>query len=217
VRLATKPTAEQTAFFETKIRPLLADNCLECHSSAKQKTKGGLNLDDREDMLRGGDTGVVIKPGDPAGSLLIEAVEGRGDLRMPPKKHLSSEQIATLKEWVAMGAPDPRERDASVFRPTKDFWSFRPIVGVRSFPSVKERSWCKTPVDLFVLAKLEEKGMRPAAIPETGTPQEVRLKKETLLRRVYFDLIGLPPSPNQIQSFLSDASPKAFEKVVENC
>jgi hypothetical protein len=207
---------EQIAFFENKVRPLLAENCLECHSRARQKTKGGLSMDDREGMRRGGDSGAVIKAGEPESSPLIAAVEGHGDLQMPPKKRLNGEQISILKRWVAMGAPDPREAAASVFQPSAAHWSFQPIVRAPALPAVQSRTWAKTPLDLFVLAKLEENGLRPAAIPETGTPREVRTKREALLRRAYFDLIGLPPSPEQTLAFLADNSPKAFEKVVDD-
>ena len=210
-----KPTAEQLAFFENKVRPLLAEHCLECHSAAKGKTKGGLNMDNREDMRRGGESGVVLKPGDPDGSPIIAAVEWRGDTQMPPKKHLTAEQIVALKQWIAMGAPDPREKNMSAVRPVLDHWSFKPVTSAPAAPVVKDRSWVKNAIDPFVLAKLEAKNMQPAAQPETGTPDEVRRKKEALLRRAYFDLIGLPPSPEQIRAFVADASPRAFEKVVE--
>ena len=212
----TKPTAEQLAFFENKIRPLLADNCLECHSAAKRKTKGGLRMDNREDMRRGGENGTILVPGNPADSAIIAAVEWRGDTQMPPKKHLSAEQISALKTWIAMGAPDPREKDASAIHAAPDDWSFKPITAAPVLPPVKDNSWVKTPIDAFVLAKLEEKNMQPSALPNTGTPDEVRKKKEALLRRAYFDLIGLPPSPEQIRAFYADASPNAFEKVIDS-
>ena len=212
----TKPTAEQLAFFENKIRPLLADNCLECHSAAKRKTKGGLRMDNREDMRRGGENGTILVPGNPADSAIIAAVEWRGDTQMPPKKHLSAEQISALKTWIAMGAPDPREKDASAIHAAPDHWSFKPITAAPVLPPVKDNSWVKTPIDAFVLAKLEEKNMQPSALPNTGTPDEVRKKKEALLRRAYFDLIGLPPSPEQIRAFFADASPNAFEKVIDS-
>ena len=211
----TKPTAEQLAFFENKIRPLLADNCLECHTAAKRKTKGGLSMDNREDMRRGGENGAILNPGNPNDSTIIAAVEWRGDTQMPPKKHLSAEQISALKTWIAMGAPDPREKDASAIHAAPDHWSFKPITAAPVLPPVKDNSWVKTPIDAFVLAKLEEKNMQPSALPNTGTPDEVRKKKEALLRRAYFDLIGLPPSPEQIRAFVADASPRAFEKVVD--
>ena len=209
-------TSAQTAFFENKIRPLLIENCMECHSGAKQKTKGGLSMDDRESMRRGGDSGPVITPVEPDASPLLAAVEGRGELQqMPPKTRLSAEQISALRAWIAMGAPDPREASAVLVGPSTRRWSFQPVVSSPAAPVVKDRAWSRTPVDLFVLAKLEEKGMRPAAIPETGSPLEVRTKREALLRRVYFDLIGLPPSPEQTRAFLADSSPKAFEAVVD--
>jgi mono/diheme cytochrome c family protein len=212
----SRPTAEQLTFFENKIRPLLADNCLECHSAAKRKTKGGLSMDNREDMRRGGDNGAIVVPGNPTDSTMVAAVEWRGDTQMPPKKHLRAEQIADLKKWIVMGAPDPREKDANAIHTAPDHWSFKPVTAAPPVPSVKDKSWVKTPVDAFVLAKLEEKNMQPAALPNTGTPDEMRKKKESLLRRAYFDLIGLPPSPEQIRAFIADASPNAFEKVIDS-
>jgi hypothetical protein len=207
-------TSEQTAFFENKIRPILANHCLECHSAEKGKVKGGLNMDSREDLLRGGDNGVALKPGDLKASPLIGAVEWATDLQMPPKKKLSDEQIADLKSWVAMGAPDPRQATGAPRASKKDHWAFRPIAKVEP-PVVKNVGWCKNPVDRFVLAKLEEKQMLPADPPETGSLEDRIRKKEALLRRAHFDLLGLPPTPEQIKAYVFDESPNAFEKVLD--
>ena len=201
-----KFTTEQINFFENKIRPLLADNCLECHSAAKRKTKGSLSMDNREDMLRGGENGAILKLGDPDHSPMIDAVEWKGDTQMPPKKHLKPEQIADLKKWIAMGAPDPRERNAAAHRAELLPWSFKPITVAPAIPKVTAASWVKTPIDAFVLAKLEAKHMQPAPSPESGAPDDVRRKKEALLRRACFDLIGLPPSPEQLRAFVADTS-----------
>lgn len=210
-----QPTAEQIAFFENKIRPLLAQECQECHSAAKGKTKGSLNLDNREDMRRGGQSGVVLVPGQPEESPLIAAVEGRGDNPMPPKKHLSAGQIAALKQWIAMGAPDPREKEARAARPSLDHWAFKPLTQPPAVPAVRDRGWVRNEVDAFVLARLEAQGMSPAPLPESGTPEEVRRKKEALLRRAFFDLVGLPPAPEHLRAFVADTAPNAFEKMVD--
>ncbi len=204
---------ENRDFFENKIRPILANHCLECHSAEKGKVKGGLNLDTREDSLKGGENGEAIKPGDAKGSPMIKAVEWTDDLQMPPKKKLSDEQIALLKDWINRGAPDPREGSSGPKVSKKDHWAFQPV-NKPTPPSVKNEGWVKNSIDRFVLAKLEEKGMLPADPPETGDDVERRRKKEALLRRAYFDLVGTPPSPKEISEFLVDPSPKAFEKVV---
>jgi hypothetical protein len=205
---------ENVEFFESKIRPILANHCLECHSAEKGKVKGGFNMDTRADTLRGGENGAAIQPGDVAGSSLIKAVEWTDDLQMPPKKKLSEEQIAALKEWVKRGVPDPREGSSGPKVTKKDHWAFQPVANPKP-PSVKNEGWVKNAVDRFVLAKLEEKGMLPADPPETGSDADQRRKKEALLRRAYFDLIGLPPSPKEISEFVTDPSPEAFKKVVE--
>jgi mono/diheme cytochrome c family protein len=211
----TTPIApEHRDFFENKIRPILANHCLECHSSEKGKVKGGLNMDTREDMLKGGENGEILKAGDAKASAMIKAVEWVDDTQMPPKKKLSDDQIAALKEWVNMGAPDPREGSTGPKVTKKDHWAFQPI-SRPSAPTVKNPAWCKTSIDKFVLAKLEEKDMLPGDPPESGSDEERRRKKEALLRRAYFDLVGMPPSPQQIRDFTNDQSGNAFEKVID--
>lgn len=195
---------EQKEFFENKIRPILANSCLECHSAEKGKVKGGLNMDSRESVLKGGETGPALEPGNAAKSLLIKAVTWEDDLQMPPKKKLTPEEIAALKEWVAMGAPDPREASKVAVKDKKSHWAFQPIARPTP-PPVKNSAWVINSIDKFVLAKLEEKQMLPAA----------QADKEALLRRAYFDLIGLPPSPRDIEAFRQDSSPDAFAKVVD--
>jgi hypothetical protein len=163
-------------------------------------------LDNRAATLKGGETGAAVKPGDLSGSLLIKAVLYEDpDLQMPPKgEKLSAEQIADLKEWVLMGAPDPREGDASRGDKTKEHWAFQPVKRP-TVPTVQNAGWCVNSVDKFVLAKLEQKSMLPAA----------PASKEALLRRAYFDLIGLPPSPQQITAFVQNNDANAFERVVD--
>lgn len=195
---------EQVQFFESKIRPILVNHCLECHSAEKGKTKGSFSMDTREEILKGGETGAAFKPGDAKGSAMIKAVEWADDLQMPPKKKLSDDQIKDLTEWVAMGAPDPRVGGSAGKPSKKDHWAFQPVSRPTA-PAVKNADWCVNSVDKFILAKLEEKQMLPA--PPAS--------KEALLRRAYFDLIGLPPSPAKILAFVQDESPDAFARIVE--
>lgn len=206
--------AEGVEFFEKKIRPLLVEKCLDCHSAESGKVKGGLALDSRAGWETGGDNGASIKPGQPDHSLLIEAVRYKNrDLQMPPKKALSPQELKDLETWVAMGAPDPREAVAvaASHGPTgmsveegRKFWSFLPL-SEPSAPGVKDGTWVKTPVDAFVLAELERQGLRPAPAAD----------RRTLLRRVTFNLTGLPPTPEEIADFLADESPEAYARVVE--
>ena len=198
-------TSKQREFFETRIRPLLVESCLECHSGEKGKTKGGLNMDHRDFMIKGGESGPVLKPGNVNGSLMIKAVTWEDDLQMPPKKKLNAAQIADLKEWVAMGAPDPRTVVVAP-KDKKTHWAFQPLVQPK-LPEVKNPSWCVNSIDRFVLSKLEQKHMLPA------TPAS----KEALLRRAYFDLIGLPPSPKQIEEFVrAPDTEAAYSKVIDD-
>jgi hypothetical protein len=197
---------EQLDFFENKIRPILANHCLECHSAEKGKTKGSFSMDTREEILKGGEAGPALKPKDVKGSTIIKAVTWEDDLQMPPKKKLSNEQIEDLKKWVAMGAPDPREPSKTAAKTDKkSHWAFQPIPKVTP-PTPKNAAWCNNAIDKFVLAKLEEKEMLPA-------PQA---EKEALLRRVYYDLIGLPPTPQQIEMFVRDPNPdEAYARVID--
>jgi mono/diheme cytochrome c family protein len=205
---AAEPTAAQLEFFENKIRPMLADNCYKCHSTTAEKVRGGLLLDSREATLRGGDTGPAVVPGNPDKSLLIQAVRYTdADLQMPPKKQLSDEQIADLEKWVKMGAPDPRTATAaqkSWVDPNVKHWAWQPLTKP-TVPTVKNQSWGQSPVDNFILAKLEAQGFTPNPIAD----------KRTLIRRATFDLIGLPPTPEEVEAFIADNSPGAFAKVVD--
>src|SRR4051812_1129385 len=199
-------------FFERDVRPILVERCYSCHSGQAKKTKGGLNLDLKDGWVKGGDRGPAVEPGKPDESLLIQAVRYEDeDLRMPPKGKLAGREIAVLTRWVAMGAPDPR---TGAPRPTararidveqgRAFWSFRAPVDPPP-PAVRDGSWPRTPVDRFLLAALEEAGLRPA--PEAH--------RRTLIRRATFDLTGLPPTPEEADAFLADDSPDAFARVVD--
>jgi mono/diheme cytochrome c family protein len=196
-------------FFEKHVRPVLVENCYKCHSAEAEKVKGGLLLDTREGLLKGGDSGPVIVAGDPDKSLLIKSVRYTDDnLQMPPKgKKLPENQIEDLIAWVKMGAPDPRTSKAEAQNGKPDateHWAFKPIQEP-AMPAVKNRKLVQTPVDSFLLAKLEPKGL--ALSP--------RADKRTLIRRATYDLIGLPPTPEEVRRFEADKAPDAFAKLLE--
>ena len=205
---------EAIAFFEKKIRPVLAESCYKCHSAEAQgqgKLKGGLFLDTREGVLAGGDTGPAVVPGKPAESLLVKAVRWSDpDTQMPPKHKLADEVIADLTKWVEMGLPDPRsgpkgkaKREINVAQ-ERGFRSFAPLAAGAP-PEVKNAAWTRSPVDRFVLAKQEAAGVTPSA----------PLSREKLARRAFFGLTGLPPSPEEMAEFLKDQSAEAFPKLLD--
>lgn len=205
-----KLTPEQAQFFESKVRPIFVANCYKCHSVEQGKAKGKLVLDSKEGWSKGGSTGPAVVPGDPEKSLLIKAIRYTDpDLQMPPKgEKLSDAQVADLTTWVKMGAPDPRVGGTAKLTGLNDkaraHWAYQPVKKPE-VPQVKDKKWVKTPVDAFVLAKLEENGMKPSRPAQPAV----------LLRRVYYDLVGLPPTPQEIRAFLFDRSPNALEKVVD--
>ena len=209
-RAEEKLDPAQVEFFENKIRPVLAESCYNCHSQKSEKVKGGLFLDTKDGLLKGGDNGPAIVPGDPDKSLLIKAVRySDPNLQMPPKdKKLSSEQIADLEAWVKMGAPDPRTAVNQTLAvregQKKNHWAFQPIKRP-AVPEVSKPNWTRNPIDNFVFAKLDENGMKPSA----------RADKRTLIRRATFDLIGLPPTHEEVEAFLADDSERALEVVVD--
>src|SRR5258705_2420297 len=203
-------TPAETQFFENKIRPTWSDKCYKCHSTQAEKVRGSLLLDSKDGVLKGGETGPAIVPGDPDKSLLIKAVGYTDpDLQMPPKGNkLADEQIADLVAWVKMGAPDPRIATAAQTAwkdNSKTHWAWQKLTKPAA-PDVKDASWPKTPVDNFILAKLEEKDLKP------NPPAD----KRTLIRRATFDLIGLPPKSEEVEDFVKDESPDAFAKVVDH-
>jgi mono/diheme cytochrome c family protein len=206
--------ADDTAgleFFEKKVRPVLADHCYKCHSATAEKVKGGLLLDTRPAMLKGGDTGPAIVPGDAEKSLLIKAVRYTDEnLQMPPKnKKLSAEQIADLESWIKMGAPDPRTNTAKLATAiategAKKHWAYQPVRSP-ALPTVKNSRWIQAPIDRFILAKLESKKLAASS----------RADKRTLIRRATYDLTGLPPTPEEVDAFIADTSPDAFARLVD--
>ncbi len=211
---AQKLTARENAFFEKSIRPLLAKHCYKCHSQKAGKSKGGLTLDTQAGWMDGGDSGPAIVSGSPEKSLLIKAISYKDkDLEMPPKEKLSSSEIANLTRWVRMGAPDPRKgskSDKPVARSTIDiakgrqFWAFRKPTSP-AIPVTADRTWALGDIDRFILKSLEEQKLKPAGDAD----------RATLIRRVTYDLTGLPPSPQEIDAFINDKSPRAFEAVVD--
>ncbi|MFM7052937.1 MAG: PSD1 and planctomycete cytochrome C domain-containing protein [Planctomycetota bacterium] len=218
-------TAEETKFFESKVRPLLIANCYGCHSASAGKSKGGLRLDTRESTLAGGESGPAVVPGDIDSSLLVRAVRYHDeDYAMPPAGRLSDADIATIEQWVAMGAPDPRSAGPSaggsspgnspgtshrwtaedIARGRENHWAYRPVRETAA-PAVRDTAWARGAIDGFVLAAMEERGLSPAADAD----------RRTLLRRASLDLLGLPPSEAEIAAFERDPSPDAFAKAVD--
>ncbi|HEY1785985.1 MAG TPA: DUF1549 domain-containing protein, partial [Pirellulales bacterium] len=205
----TGPT-EGIEFFERKVRPLLAQRCLECHSG--ENAKGSLHLDSKAGLLAGGDTGPAIVPGKPGESLLVDAVNYGQTFQMPPKSKLASDEVAVLTRWVELGAPWPEEAVAAkVSRTTFNLaerraahWAWQPI-GSPAPPAVAERSWPAVPLDRFILARLESAGLHPAPAAE----------RPVLVRRLYFDLHGLPPSGEELAQALGDNSPQWVEHLVD--
>ncbi len=202
---ANQGTADQEKFFETKIRPLFAKNCYMCHTSPPS---AGLRLDSREAILKGGKDGPVIVPGHPESSLLVAALKYSSKIQMPPKGALDNEEVAAVEQWIRDGAPWPKNAPVSptsrVTPEQRKFWSFhaplRPAV-----PAVNS-AWASGDIDRFILSKLEEKHLKPV----------VDADRRTLIRRVTYDLTGLPPTPAQIKSFLEDTSANAYEKLIDN-
>src|SRR5258708_7709516 len=202
---ATMSAADQdgAALFETKIRPLLSQQCLACHSASSNPVMGGLRLDSRDALLHGGSRGAAIVAGKPEQSLLLRAVRHtEGKLQMPPGAKLKDADIAVLAQWIQQGAPWGAE--PAVAAKAEKYWAFVPPVNP-AVPAVKNRDWVKSPVDAFILAALEAKGLTPARLAD----------KRTLIRRVTFDLTGLPPTPAEVRAFLDDPAPDPFARVVD--
>ncbi len=203
------PDAETVAFFETKVRPVLIERCSGCHGEKQQA--GGLRLDTAAGVAKGANSGAVVLAGEVEKSALVRAVRYEGKIKMPPTGKLPAEEIAALTEWVKRGAiwpatqkPETGAVTAGFTAAQRRFWAFQPVRRP-SVPAVKNAAWVKNPIDAFVLARLEAKGLKPAPPAD----------KRTLIRRANFDLIGLPPTPEEVQAFLADKSPNAFAKVVD--
>ncbi len=194
-----------TNLFETNIRPLLVEHCQKCHGSVKQEA--GLRLDSRAALLTGGDHGPAIVPGKPDKSLLINVVRHVGDVKMPPNEKLKDKQIQDLEQWILLGAPWPAsltETSDKLAETQRRHWAFQPVRDP-ALPEVKDGKWERTPVDRFILTKLEEAGLSPSPVAD----------RRTLIRRVTLDLTGLPPTFEQVETFVNDPSANAYEKLVE--
>ena len=211
VLFAAEPTAEQIEFFRTKIEPVLKSECYQCHSRQAKKVKGEFLLDNRASLFKGGPSGRAIVPGNIGESLLISALR-HIDLEMPPEKQLPEETIADFVRWVEMGAVDPREGDAGeITQPEynyaegRNFWSFQPLAPAAVPTVIAGVDWARTDIDRFILQKLEQ--VRLAPNPAAA--------KRTLIRRAYFDLIGLPPTPEEVDAFEKDSSAEAYANLVD--
>jgi cytochrome c553 len=233
---ATRPaTAEEAEFFEKHVRPVLATACASCHGDVPTKLKGGLRVDSLAALLTGGVTGPALVPGDPDASLMIQAIRhDDASFAMPPKQKLDDNAVRNLERWVAMGAPWPASPSPDVSEPGEDaapaegsvfgtspdgvggldreidfeagkqFWSFRPVVRPAA-PTTKDNQWAWSDIDRFLLASMEARGVGPVADAD----------RRTWLRRITFDLTGLPPTPEEAVAFEADRSSDAFAKVVD--
>jgi len=206
--LAQSPGSVDADFFETKIRPLFAEKCYACHTEARM---GGLQLDSREHFLRGGKSGPVAVPGDPDASLLVKALRYEANPKMPPTAKLAAEQIASVEAWVKAGAVWPQDAKAALTSPPykitaeqRAFWSFEQVKAVPP-PDVKDANWARTEIDRFIAAKLEARGLHPVR----------RADRRTLVRRATYDLTGLPPTAEEVDTFEHDRSPDAFATVID--
>ena len=205
-------TAEQSTFFEEKIRPVMVKHCYKCHSEQEDKHKGGLIMDSRAGLRAGGSSGYVILPGDPANSPMLKAMSHVDeDLAMPPDYQLSRRILSDFEQWIKMGAPDPRVDDPSKVvvnwrdpKLAREFWAFQKPVKP-SLPSVKKSDWPKNDIDRFVLAKMEEQGLRVVEDAD----------KASLARRAYYDLLGLPPSPKTVENFTRSKDPTAWSRLID--
>ncbi|WP_439621673.1 PSD1 and planctomycete cytochrome C domain-containing protein [Gemmata sp.] len=211
---AEKPTPEQLAFFEKKIRPVLVESCYKCHSAEAEKLKGELSLDTREGVRKGGATGPSIVPGNPEKSLLIKGIRHKdADTAMPPKGKLPDAVIADFEAWVKMGAPDPRDGKAVATAPKyvvdvekgRSFWAFVPPRAAPVPQVANPKFEIRTEIDAFLAAAWDKKGIKPVGDAD----------KRTLIRRVTLDLTGLPPTSDEVEAFAADTSAKEFEKVVD--
>jgi len=205
---AAEVAPEGHDFFESKIRPVLVQHCYECHAADAKTLQGGLALDTRESTRRGGDSGAAVVPEKVEDSLLIAALRYEG-YEMPPSGKLSEQVIADFVKWVEMGAPDPRDGEPVAesgidFKTAGEHWAYQPVVKPPR-PQVRNAAWCAGELDYFTLAKLEEHQLHPVAPAE----------KREWIRRATFDLLGLPPTPEEVAAFLNDESPRAYERVVD--
>ncbi|MES1256778.1 MAG: DUF1549 domain-containing protein, partial [Acidobacteriota bacterium] len=216
-RLSAQPAGDKTPgsdFFESRIRPVLATHCYGCHSSKLKSPMGGLTLDTKAGIARGGASGASVVPGKPESSLLLRAMRYNDIPKMPPAGKLPDSTIRDFEQWIAAGAPDPRIETTSVPLPggprTIDFaqgrkwWAFQPVKELPA-PATKTRPWARTKLDSFILAKLESNGLKPS--PEADP--------RTLVTRVYLDLLGFKPTFEEIEAYTADKSPTRYETLID--
>jgi len=209
VGFSAEPSAEGLAFFEKKIRPVLVEHCYKCHSADSEKIRGELLVDTRDGLLKGGESGHAVVPKNLEASILIEAIGHEDeDLAMPPKKKLPASVIADFEKWIMMGAPDPRDGTGPIEKPNwdkaRDHWAFK-APQKPALPEVKQTEWARTDVDRFIFSKLEEQSLKPAKYAD----------RRTLIRRLFFDLNGVPPTPGEVEDFVADKNPQAYSKLVD--
>ncbi|WP_437191512.1 DUF1553 domain-containing protein [Planctomicrobium sp. SH527] len=212
VASAAEVSDEDLKFFENKIRPILIERCADCHGADSQES--GLRMDTYSAMLSGGTSGPAVVPGKIDESLMIAAIEFKDtSLQMPPDGKMPTAEIELLKEWVKRGAPHPEKNSSPGVQPrrsaidldeAKKYWAFQPIAKP-PVPAVENKDWSRNPIDAFQFSLLKQQGLTPVAPAD----------KQTLIRRATFDLIGLPPTPEEIQNFVADTSADAFEKVID--
>lgn len=196
-------------FFEAKIRPVLVEHCYSCHSAESKIVRGGLLVDHRDAIQAGGDSGPAVVPGDVEASLILAALRHES-YEMPPDQQLPDSVIADFEEWIRRGAIDPRDGDGQAGlrkvdrEAARGHWAFQPL-GDPTPPELDDEGWSANPIDRFVFGRLQAAGMQPAAPAD----------KRSLIRRATFDLIGLPPTPEEVEAFVADESPEAFARVVD--
>jgi hypothetical protein len=213
LQIGSAPAADDPKgidFFEKNIRPVLVANCYQCHSASSKELGGELRLDTREGMRKGGESGLVIVPGKPGESPIVKALRHEDGLEMPPKDKLPDSVAANFAKWIEMGAPDPRRPNVTTvggkinILEARKFWSFQPPK-IQPPAAAKNAAWPASEIDKYVLAKLEEKSLKPVSDAD----------RRTLIRRAYFDLIGLPPTPEEVEAFIDDKDPQAFENLID--
>ena len=197
---------EKSEFFNSQVKPILTQSCFQCHGG-ETEVRGGLELTSREKILEGGHYGPAVSLENPADSFLLEMVGyDQETAQMPPDGRLDDTSLEILAKWINIGLPYPTQDSnaESGLQTVSDYWAYRPLKRPQ-VPSVHSLEWVRNPIDAFILAKLEAQDFKPA----------VPASKLTLIRRVYYDLIGLPPSPEAVEAFLNNTSPDAYEKLID--
>jgi hypothetical protein len=207
-----EPSPAQAEFFQKNVRPILETSCFKCHSHQANKSKGNLVVDSLPSLLKGGESGPALVPGQPEKSLLVKAIRHESDdLQMPPGSKLAPEKVAVLVEWIKMGAPWPgASKQTAGYVPgrineeDRKWWSFQPLKAV-ALPELEDPVWGKNPIDRFIRTRLRAEGLTPAPAAD----------RRTLIRRVSFDIIGLPPTPDEVDAFVNDPAADAYEKLID--